>query len=222
MSAEPVRASFPRITRADLSRLTTRTIHTGKGYQASVYLVEVAGRVAAVKDYRKTPPFFRRVVGPFLLRRESKALRHLQGTRGIPCFYGVIDSQAIVMEYVEGTPIARFGRGELAPEVFERVGEAIAAIHARGVAHGDLKRRSNLILTPEGEVYLIDFAAAIIGKRPCRFFMNWLQRQVAQVDNKALPRLKKFVAPELLTPEEKYRLENPTKLEKAFRKVFNR
>jgi predicted Ser/Thr protein kinase len=208
--------------RRDLAPLIERVIHRGRGYQSSVYLIRLDSHLVAVKDYAGTPRAFRRWVAPFLVRREVAVLQHLQGAPGVPRYFGRIDRLAFVMEFIEGTPLADFKQGELEPDVFERVQRVIDGIHERGVSHGDLKRRSNLLLTPEGEIYLIDFAAAIIGERTARPVSNWLQKEVAQVDNKSVPRLKKFVAPELLTDNDRYKLDNPTSLERWARKLLNR
>jgi predicted Ser/Thr protein kinase len=217
------------LQRSDLERFAKRIIHQGSGYQSTVTLLEFpphlpGGEVefAVVKDFSETPPAFRRFIAPLLVRREVRALQFLRGTPGVPHFFCRIGQLAFAMEYIEGTPIATFSKGELPPEVFPRVQQVIDEIHSRGVAHCDLKRRTNLILTPQGTVYLIDFAAALIGNRPFHPVTNWLQRQMVEVDNKSLPRLKKFVAPELLTEEDKRKLENPTVLEKWARKLFNR
>ena len=196
-----------------------RVLHAGRGYQSSVYLVEVDGALAAVKDFATAPPLFRRWIAPFLIRREMRALRHLRGTPGVPQVYGRIDRYAFAQEYIEGKPVADFEPGELDPAVFPRVQRVIDAIHEKGVSHGDLKRRSNLLVTEKGEVFLVDFAASIIGRGPGT---RWLQKQVALVDDKSLPRIKKFAAPELLTAEDKYKLENPTGLEKWARRLLNR
>jgi predicted Ser/Thr protein kinase len=210
------------LTRRKMEDATVRFLHEGRGYQSSVRLLEIDGQRAAAKDYARAPRFFRRVVAPFLLNREERALRFLHDVPGVPQVWTRVDRQCLVMELVEGTPMDRFKTGELAPEVFPRVQDVIDRIHARGVSHCDLKRRGNLILTPSGEVYLIDFAAAIIGRRLGRPFVNWLQCQMADIDDKCVPRLKKFVAPELLTPEDRAKLENPTPLEKWARKLLNR
>lgn len=211
-----------RLKRRDLERLTTRVIHRGRGYQSSVFLVEIDGQRAAVKDVSQTPRAFRLLVAPWLLAREARALKSLRGVPQVPQFYGRVDRHAFAMQYVEGTPLADFKTGELAPDVFPRVQAAIDAIHARNVSHCDLKRRSNLLLTPQGDIFLIDFAAAVIGKRRFRPLMNRLQSQMARIDDKSVPRLKKFVAPELLTDEDRYKLENPTALERWARKWLKR
>ena len=80
---------FPisQLRRRDLKKHTIRVIHQGKGLQSSVYLVEIDGHRAAVKDFADTPPKFRRFVAPFLVGREMKALKYLDGTPGVPRFY---------------------------------------------------------------------------------------------------------------------------------------
>jgi predicted Ser/Thr protein kinase len=211
-----------KLTRRDIQPHTVRVIHQGRGVQSSVYLVEIEGQRAAVKDYANAKTWFKTLVAPFLLRREWRALRALDGVPGVPRAYGRPDRYALTMEFIEGTPLDTFHKGELAPEIFPRVQAAIDAIHARGVSHGDLKRRSNLLLTKAGEIYLIDFAAAIVGNRPLHPFATWLQKQMAMVDDKSMPRLKKFVAPELLTDEDRRKLDNPTTLERWARKLLNR
>jgi len=45
---------------------------------------------------------------------------------------------------------------------------------------------------------------------------------MAAIDDKSVPRLKKFTAPELLTEEDKAKLEHPTFLEKMARRLLNR
>ena len=213
---------FQDVKRRDLESLTREMLHVGRGFQSSVRLIERDGQFAAVKDYINSPRWFRFVVAPFLLNREERALRVLEQTRGVPRVYARVDRHALAMEYLEGTPLDRFSVGELAPEVFANAQRTIDAIHARGVSHCDLKRRSNLLLAPDNEVFIIDFAAAIIGRRPLRPIMNWLQRETEKVDNKSVPRLKKFVAPELLTEDDKHKLATPTTLERWARKLFNR
>ncbi|BCM94031.1 hypothetical protein IAD21_05927 [Abditibacteriota bacterium] len=207
------------MNRTEFERHIIRPIHTGKGFQSSVYLVDWNGEQVAVKDFARAPKWFRRLVAPLLVSRECRALKHLLGTPGIPRFIGKIDRVAFALQFIEGTPISTFAKGELAPETFPRIAHIVEGMHARGVAHGDLKRRSNLLLAPDGSVWIIDFAAAVIARGP---LSRRLMQSVAEVDDKSLPRLKKFVAPELLTEEDQWKLENPTKLEKWAKKLLGR
>lgn len=211
-----------QLRRHDIKEHTIRVIHQGKGLQSSVYLVEVDGQCAAVKDFANTPPKFRRYVAPFLIGREIKALKHLEGTPGVPRFYGRVDRYAFAMEFIEGRPIADFEPGELSLQTLKNVQNSIDAIHERGVSHGDLKRRSNLLVTPDEQVYLIDFAAAVVGKRRGNFFLNWLQRKMAEIDDKSISKIKKFSAPDQMTEEDWNNLNQKTPLEKWARRLLKR
>jgi serine/threonine-protein kinase len=106
----------------------------------------------------------------------------------------------IVMEYVEGLPLA-----DLIPEggiPFEQVksyarqiSDALDFAHQQGVIHGDLKG-SNIIVTPEGNIKLLDFG---LGRRIPRHGM-------AEVTNSHLPLVEggttagtlPYLAPEVL------------------------
>jgi TolB-like protein/Flp pilus assembly protein TadD/predicted Ser/Thr protein kinase len=76
------------------------------------------------------------------------------------------DQLCIVMEYVDGQPLAKlFRSGEGLPsEVIIRYGsqiaDALAHAHQRGIVHRDLKS-ANVVITADGRVKVLDFGLAI-------------------------------------------------------------
>ncbi len=70
----------------------------------------------------------------------------------------------LVMEYLRGETLReRLGRGPLtldqAEPILRQVADALDAVHAQGVVHGDIKP-SNAMLLPDGAVKLLDFGIA--------------------------------------------------------------
>jgi len=96
-------------------------------------------------------------------RREARAAAALTHP-SVVRIYDVIESgegDAIVMELVEGEPLARrIARGPLPLEEAVRLGrqiaEGLAAAHRRGILHRDLKAE-NVVITPDGEAKVLDF-----------------------------------------------------------------
>jgi serine/threonine-protein kinase len=70
----------------------------------------------------------------------------------------------IVMEYVDGEPLShRIQQAKLPPRQATHLGRQIAlgmaAAHAHGVVHGDLKP-ANVLVTPDGTAKIVDFGLA--------------------------------------------------------------
>jgi serine/threonine protein kinase len=150
----------PRLTRTALAALPRRRLHAGRNRtKAVIDLVAAGDPPFVVKDVAPRGFLVRALLGPWQLSREVRAYERLAGVAGIPRLLGVIDRQAIALEYVEGRPLRDLPRGALPAEFFDRLDALLRAMHARGVAHSDL-HRGDVMVGPEGRPYLIDFSTA--------------------------------------------------------------
>jgi serine/threonine protein kinase len=108
------------------------------------------------------------------LRREATLLRSLPANPAWPAVYDLLettDQLLLVIEDIAGLSLGEYiadrtmqGSPMQTSEVAElalKVVKAVGALHQQGVVHRDLKS-SNVLLTPEGGVRLIDFEHAAV------------------------------------------------------------
>jgi serine/threonine protein kinase len=161
--------------------------------------VKVEGWSLMVKDVRRKNFFLRWTLGLWLIHKEWKIYSRLTGMKGIPQPVGRIDRFAFAMEFIPGRPILR---GELLPSSFfsdlERV---LREVHDRGVVHLDLRHKGNILVSENGEPFLIDFNSSFAFKEK-RFLRRYLFPLLRWVDYGGLLKLKKRISPSSMTPEE--------------------
>src|SRR5262249_34772319 len=95
-------------------------------------------------------------------RREARAYERLAGLAGIPALVQVIDRHALALESIAGPPLRDVPRGTLPASFFDALAELVAAMHGRGVAHGDL-HHGDVLVGPGDKPYLTDFSTAAFG-----------------------------------------------------------
>lgn len=100
------------------------------------------------------------------LEREYLAYTKLSDVVGVPTCYGFLDKQYLLMEFIDGVP---YRQGQWLDEQtrtdwFAQLLTIIQTFHARGVSHGDLKSKTNLIAGVDGKPYVIDFGTAFMHK----------------------------------------------------------
>jgi len=179
-----------------------RTFRKGGGSRPEVVLVDVDGARAVLKDYSHSDPWFRRLIGPLLVWREALALKRLSGQRGVPPLLRKIGRHAILVGYIEGRSAKECPRGSLPPEFFERFYRLVDEMHARGVAHCDLRSEGNILVTSGGEPAFVDFVAHMGRPSWWNLPMRWAYARLCEADRVAVARMKRTHAPDALTPEE--------------------
>ena len=162
-----------------------------------VSLVTHEGRPAVLKDYRSRNALTRNVLAPLLVRREFSVLRRLDSIPGIPRAFRVVDGRALLMEYVEGRTLGKFGPGDLPDVVYHRLCETVRAMHRRGVVHLDLRQKKNVLVVGD-RPYLVDFANALMGRAAT---------SLRAVDESGLLKFKRRNFPHLLTDGDREALE---------------
>jgi len=140
------------------------------------------GSVFQGTDQRLDRPVAVKVLRPDLAEDENFVLRFLHEARilsrldlpGIPRVHDAGregEFYYYVMDLVEGETLRRSVEvlGPVAPEELARIGHGIAqvleALESEGVVHRDIKP-DNVLLTPEGEVSLVDFGLARTTNEP--------------------------------------------------------
>lgn len=93
-------------------------------------------------------------------RGEAKILKKLSGIIPVPEIIKEDERNSeIIMGFIEGKKLSehldKFSEKEQ-KEIMKKIGKDIAKLHKENIIHGDLTT-SNMILSSEGEIYLIDF-----------------------------------------------------------------
>ncbi|MEM2455119.1 MAG: KEOPS complex kinase/ATPase Bud32 [Candidatus Bathyarchaeia archaeon] len=135
-----------------------------KGAEASIYFGEWCGRKVIFK--KRLPKRYRlseldRTIQIQRTKHEPQMI-HRAKEVGVPTplvFMVDLEEATIIMEYIEGRRIKDI-LNDLTDneriEISREIGRLIGRLHKSGIVHGDLTT-SNMILTPEGKIVLIDF-----------------------------------------------------------------
>ncbi len=188
------------LSRADLAARRLRVLHRGRSRNPDVFLVQSERGPVVVKDFAPRAAWVRLLLGPWLNAREMRAYRALDGLDAVPRLLGRIDRLAFAVEYRPGRRMSRRLAGQVPADFVSRLEAAVAAMHARGVVHLDLRHRSNVLVDAAGRPVLIDFASALClrpERRPDRWLLRWLSRW----DRDAVAKWRERLVPQAGVPE---------------------
>lgn len=147
-----------------------------------------------------------------LLRREASVLAALHGIDGVP---QLLDSDGVVLRrsYLPGVPLYE-GRPD-SREYFKNAARLLRKMHCAKVAHNDLAKEPNILLSDDGSPAFIDFQLAFRAQHRGRLF-----RVAAREDIRHLLKHKRTYRPDLLTLREQAILNSPTRVSRVWMSVF--
>jgi predicted Ser/Thr protein kinase len=154
------------------------------------------------------------------LEREYAAYKRLKGVVGVPACYGLLAQRFLLMEFIDGTPY-RGSSWQDRDLWFAELLEVIRAFHARGVSHGDLKSKTNMIVGSDQKPYVIDFGTTFLHKDGFHPVNNHLFEYGKRLDINAWVK-HKYHGRYKNASEEDRQLLNYSKLEYIVRKLRGR
>jgi hypothetical protein len=135
-----------------------------------------------------------RPLAHFLERREVAALRALKGFPGMPQYLSA-GRHILFRSWIPGASLQVAKPAD--PAYYSQAFKLLVALHRHGVAHNDLAKEPNWLVTPEGHPAVTDFQLAWVARRRGRLF-----RTAAREDVRHLLKHKRKYCPQALTQRE--------------------
>ena len=133
------------------------------GYQASIRIYRGPAGNFVIKE--PSGRGLRKALSQAAIRREAEVYRRLQGIAGIPGCFGCLDDRVLVLEHVPGDTL-HAGEDRLSDRetFYAKLLATLRTMHDAGVAHGDLKRKRNILVGPGEQPFVIDFGIAVMAE----------------------------------------------------------
>ncbi|HXU59065.1 MAG TPA: serine/threonine protein kinase [Verrucomicrobiae bacterium] len=133
----------------------------------------------------------------FLERHEVRALKALKGFPGMPQLH-MAQGHVLVRSWIPGAPLQVAKPSD--PAYYRGAFKLLVALHRHGIAHNDLAKEPNWLVTPEGDAAVTDFQLAWVTKRRRR---SSLFRLAAREDLRHMLKHKRKYCAQALTAREK-------------------
>jgi hypothetical protein len=142
--------------------------------------------------------------GRWLRANEQAAYRLLEGVRGVPRWVAAFGATGYAVQYIDGRALDRSTPPP--PGFFDRLRELFEQVHARGIAYTDSNKRSNILIGPGGQPYLVDYQISVRRRDdlpwPLRAILWAVVRYMQRKDIYHICKHKRRLAPQELTPPE--------------------
>ncbi|MDY6791996.1 MAG: RIO1 family regulatory kinase/ATPase [Thermodesulfobacteriota bacterium] len=180
------------INEDELLRWIETSIRTGSnilshGYQGHIYLYQGESRRLIIKAPMGwgVGKFIRRI----MLRNEFRIYSRLSGVGGIPRCFGFLKKKYLALQLIDGVSIknAKIANRE---QFYKTLLDLIKNLHAAGVAHGDLKKKDNLLVVDQQTPCVIDFGVAVIKKKGFAPLNHFIYNMLVKFDFNAWAKLK--------------------------------
>jgi len=133
----------------------------GRGYQGSIRTGYVGDQKVLVKSAAGAG--ITAWLNRLMLRREYEIYCRLAGVSGIPRCYGFFLGRHLALEFVDARTMRQATISDR-DAFFAEMLRIVESIHERGVAHGDLKRKDNVLVTGDSLPCMIDFGVSVFRK----------------------------------------------------------
>lgn len=163
--------------------------------ERGLWISAEGSRIPATRRDAGAAPLLLRGLARRLLLREARALRALEGVERVPHLLHLGRAQ-LVRTWIEGRPLQQGGPPDAGWHA--RARRLLRSLHLRGIAHNDLAKEPNLLVTPDGGAALVDFQLAVHLRRRGAWF-----RSMAREDLRHLLKHKRHYHPAALRPRER-------------------
>jgi len=164
------------------SHLDSASNDLSAGYQGKTLLFQQGSHKLVIKA--PLGNFLTRPINLALLRHEFRIYQKLAGMGAVPVCYGMANNEFLVLEFIEGKTM-REHRPDINSGFYEKLFLAIEEMHQHQVAHFDLKRKENLLVTVDDKPKIIDFGVSIHKKEGFHFLNRFLFKLAKQFDYNA-------------------------------------
>ena len=150
---------------------------THGGYQGEIRIGRIADKNVLIKSAAGAG--IKGWLNRKMISREYRMYSRLDGVQGVPFCYGFFMGRYLVLEHVKSQSY-RHATISDRDSFFSEFFDVIGSLHDRGVAHGDLQRKDNILVTEDSRPCLVDFGVSVFRKpgfHPINHFLYDFSRQ---------------------------------------------